>query len=35
MGIWDWDIEKKNRLEWDERIYELYGIRPGDFNSAF
>jgi diguanylate cyclase (GGDEF)-like protein/PAS domain S-box-containing protein len=34
MGIWDWDI-LNNRLEWDERIYELYGIRPGDFDGAF
>lgn len=27
MGIWDWDIAS-NRLTWDERIYELYGLPP-------
>jgi len=25
MGIWDWDI-RSNRLTWDDRIYELYGL---------
>ena len=25
MGIWDWDIIN-NRLEWDDNMYELYGL---------
>ncbi len=27
MGIWDWDIAS-DRLTWDERMYELYGLQP-------
>lgn len=27
IGIWEWDIEH-NRLIWDERTYELYGVNP-------
>ena len=26
LGVWDWDV-KANVLVWDERLYELYGIR--------
>ena len=29
FGIWEWDIVP-DRLIWDERMYELYGIQPSD-----
>ena len=29
LGIWDWDVVN-DRLRWDDRMYELYGERPGD-----
>jgi diguanylate cyclase (GGDEF)-like protein/PAS domain S-box-containing protein len=34
IGIWDWDIAN-NHLQWDERLYELYGVRPEGFSGAF
>lgn len=34
LGVWDWDIEK-NELVWDTRMYELYGIKKGDFAGAY
>jgi len=34
MGIWDWDIPR-NELVWDDRMYELYGIRRGDFAGVY
>lgn len=34
LGIWDWDI-LNNRLSWDDRMYELYGIRKEDFAGAY
>lgn len=34
MGIWDWDIVN-NHLFWDDRMYELYGIRAADFSGAY
>ena len=27
IGVWEWDIAH-NRLVWDERTYELYGVSP-------
>ena len=33
IGIWDWDV-KANHLVWDPRMYELYGIRAGEYASA-
>ncbi len=30
LGIWDWDIVN-DRLLWDDRMYELYGIQAVDF----
>ena len=27
IGIWDWDITA-NRFEWDDRIFQLYGLQP-------
>nr|WP_275112943.1 EAL domain-containing protein [Rhodopila globiformis] len=34
IGIWDWDIPA-DRLVWDDRMYELYGIRAKDFGGAY
>ena len=34
LGIWDWDI-RKNELVWDDRMYELYGIKREDFCGAY
>ncbi len=34
LGIWDWDIQK-NVLVWDDRMYELYGIKKEDFPGAY
>ncbi len=33
MGIWDWDIVN-DILTWDDRMYELYGIKKEDFTGA-
>jgi PAS domain S-box-containing protein len=30
IGIWDWDIQA-DRVTWSDRIYELHGLRPGEF----
>lgn len=30
MGVWDWDIPN-NRLVWDDRMYELYGVEKLDY----
>ena len=34
IGVWDWDIAA-NRLLWDRRMYELYGIREQDFHRTY
>jgi PAS domain S-box-containing protein len=34
MGIWDWNIVT-NELIWDDRMYELYGLQPGQFGKAY
>ncbi|PSN11588.1 hypothetical protein C7293_23715 [filamentous cyanobacterium CCT1] len=34
MGIWDWDIAS-DRLVWDDRMYELYGIRTDHSVAAY
>lgn len=34
IGVWDWDIQK-NELVWDDRMYELYGVRREDFAGAY
>jgi PAS domain S-box-containing protein len=34
MGIWDWDIQK-NVLGWDDQMYVLCGLNPGDFGGAY
>ncbi len=34
LGVWDWDIQK-NELVWDDRMYELYGVKREDFAGAY
>ena len=34
IGIWDWDVVN-NELIWDDSMYQLYGIRRGDFGGAY
>ncbi len=34
LGIWDWDIVN-DHLVWDDRMYELYGVRKEDFGGAY
>lgn len=34
IGIWDWDVVA-DRLVWDAKMYELYGIRESDFSGAY
>ena len=33
LGIWDWDITH-NHLSWDDNMYQLYGVKPSDFEEA-
>ncbi len=33
-GIWDWDIIN-NKLNWDDQMYSLYGIKPHSFSNAY
>ncbi|MGP1383180.1 MAG: EAL domain-containing protein [Thainema sp.] len=34
MGSWDWDVVH-DFVVWDDRMYELYGIRPEDFSGTY
>lgn len=34
IGTWDWDVTA-NRLTWDDRMYELYGITPDQFTNIY
>ncbi|BAY31849.1 two-component hybrid sensor and regulator [Nostoc carneum NIES-2107] len=34
FGIWEWDIVN-DVLFWDERMYELYGVQPSEFDGAY
>ncbi|MDP3683550.1 MAG: PAS domain-containing protein, partial [Ignavibacteria bacterium] len=34
LGVWDWDLQK-NDLIWDDRMYELYGVKREDFSGAY
>ncbi len=34
MGVWDWDLQK-NELLWDDRMYEIFGMRREDFAGAY
>ena len=33
MGVWDWDVVN-NVLTWDDRMFELYGLRREDFSAC-
>lgn len=34
VGIWDLDLQT-NELVWDDTMFELYGVRRGDFSGAY
>ena len=34
LGIWDYDLSS-DRLEWDERMFHLYGVNPAEFGHSF
>jgi len=34
IGIWEWDIIL-DEVTWDDRMYELYGVRREDFDTAY
>ena len=34
LGIWDWNV-KDNILNWDDRMFELYGINRDTFSNNF
>ena len=34
IGVWEWDIPL-NRLEWDDWMFRLYGVKRQDFSGAF
>jgi PAS domain S-box-containing protein len=34
LAIWDYDV-LKNRLVWDDRMFELYGVHPREFRGAY
>jgi PAS domain S-box-containing protein len=33
IGIWDWDLVKDITV-WDEKMYQLYDIEPGEYSSV-
>ena len=33
VGIWDWDLASNN-MDWDERMFELYGLKRSSYASA-
>ena len=34
LGVWDFDI-RGSRLEWDDTMYRVYGIKPDQFTGTF
>ena len=34
FGIWDWDVTR-NQMFWDDRMYELYGVRRQEQPAAY
>ncbi|MBL8828692.1 MAG: response regulator [Planctomycetaceae bacterium] len=34
LGVFDWDIVK-NRLDWDDRMFQMYGVDRDSFESAY
>ncbi len=33
-GIWDWDLQA-DELIWDDRLYDLYQVKPDEFDGAY
>jgi PAS domain S-box-containing protein len=33
LGVWEWDIVQ-DKLSWDERMFQLYGLDPSSFSPA-
>jgi PAS domain S-box-containing protein len=33
FGVWDWDLPG-NRMVWDERMFEFYGLAPASFTNT-
>ncbi|MDR3578495.1 MAG: PAS domain-containing protein [Oryzomonas sp.] len=34
LGVWDWNV-RDNRMDWDDRMFELYGITRDTFTNRF
>lgn len=34
IGVWEWDYQN-SVLTWDERMFTLFGVSPGDFKGTF
>ena len=34
VGVWDWDVAA-NRVTWSENLYEIHGLRLGEFDGTF
>jgi PAS domain S-box-containing protein len=34
IGVWDWNI-LKDELVWDDRMFDLYGVKKEDFGGAY
>jgi len=34
LGVWDWEVQK-NKLVWDDRMFELYGSQREDFSGVY
>lgn len=34
IGIWDYDVVN-NKLEWDDRMYQIYHVNEGEFESQY
>ncbi len=32
LGVWDWNV-RDNTMVWDDRMFELYGVKPDAFSS--
>jgi len=33
IGLWEWNIPE-DRVEWSDRLYEIHGLRPGEFDGT-
>ncbi|MGE5164008.1 MAG: MASE1 domain-containing protein [Sphingobacteriales bacterium] len=34
LGSWSWDVVH-NRISWSDQLYDIYGLKPGEFGSTF